>query len=42
MGWGHRHLRNIDCLTACTTCLVCFGSSVNRRKKRKRKRKEAY
>jgi hypothetical protein len=38
----HRHLRNIDCLMACTACLVCFSSSVNGRSKRKRKRKEAY
>jgi len=21
--WAHRHLSNIDCLTARTTCLVC-------------------
>jgi len=38
----HRHLRNIDCLTARTACLVCFISTVNSRSKRKRKRKEAY
>ncbi len=25
----HRHLSNIDCLTACTACLVCFISTVN-------------
>jgi hypothetical protein len=25
----HRHLSNIDCLMACTTCLVCFISTVN-------------
>ncbi len=37
---GHRHLSNIDCLTAHTACLVCFSSSVNGRSKRKRK--EAY
>jgi hypothetical protein len=39
---NHRHLRNIDCLTACTNCLVCFISTVNSHSKRKRKRKEAY
>jgi hypothetical protein len=39
---NHRHLRNIDCLTAHTTCLVCFISTVNFHSKRKRKRKEAY
>jgi hypothetical protein len=22
--WPHKHLSNIDCLTACTACLVCF------------------
>jgi len=26
---NHRHLSNIDCLMARTTCLVCFISSVN-------------
>ena len=31
----HRHLRNIDCLMACTACLVCFSSSVNGCSKRK-------
>jgi hypothetical protein len=35
----HRHLSNIDCLTARTACLVCFISTVNGRSK---KRKEAY
>ncbi len=30
----HRHQRNIDCLMACTTCLVCFISAVNSRSKR--------
>jgi hypothetical protein len=25
----HRHLSNIDCLMACTACLVCFISTVN-------------
>jgi hypothetical protein len=39
-GQNHRHLNNIDCLMACTACLVCFSSSVNGRSKRKRK--EAY
>ncbi len=36
----HRHLSNIDCLMACTACLVCFISTVNGRSKKKRK--EAY
>jgi hypothetical protein len=36
-GSNHRHLSNIDCLKARTTCLVCFISTVNGyRKKRKR------
>ncbi len=26
---NHRHLRNIDCLTVRTVCLVCFISTVN-------------
>ncbi len=26
---NHRHLSNIDCLAACTACLVCFISTVN-------------
>ncbi len=26
---NHRHLSNIDCLMACTACLVCFISTVN-------------
>jgi hypothetical protein len=28
MGGSHRHLNNIDCLTACTACLVSFFSTV--------------
>jgi hypothetical protein len=36
----HRHLRNIECLTAHTACLVCFMSTVNGRSKKERK--EAY
>ncbi len=34
----HRHLSNIDCLMACTTCLVCFISTVNGRSEKKNKR----
>ncbi len=34
---NHRHLRNIDSLTARTACLVWFSSTVNGRSKRKRK-----
>jgi hypothetical protein len=34
----HRHLRNIDCLTAHTACLVCFISTVNSRSKQRKKR----
>jgi hypothetical protein len=34
----HRHLRNIDCLTACTACPVCFISTVNGRSKKRKKR----
>jgi hypothetical protein len=43
-GFNHRHLRNIDCLTARTACLVSFISTVNgcSKRKRKRKRKQAY
>ncbi len=33
--------KNIDCLMACTACLVCFISSVNGRSNKKRK-EEAY
>jgi hypothetical protein len=33
----HRHLRNIDCLMACTACLVCFISTVHGRSKKERK-----
>jgi hypothetical protein len=36
----HRHLRNIECLTERTACLVCFISAVNSRSKKERK--EAY
>jgi hypothetical protein len=28
IGWHHRHLRKIDWLMACTTCLVCLISTV--------------
>jgi hypothetical protein len=31
----HRHLSNIDCLMAHTTCLVCFISTVNGRSKKR-------
>jgi hypothetical protein len=31
----HRHLSNIDCLIACTACLVCFISTVNGRNKKR-------
>ncbi len=34
----HRHLNNIDCLTACTACTVCFFSTVNGRNKKEKKR----
>jgi hypothetical protein len=30
----HRHLSNIECLTACTACPVCFISTVNGRRKK--------
>ena len=36
----HRHLSNIDCLTAHTACLVCFISTVNGGSNKKKKRKE--
>jgi hypothetical protein len=26
--YNHRHLSNIDCLMACTACLVCFIRTV--------------
>jgi len=26
---AHRHLSNVDCLTAHTSCRVCFISTVN-------------
>jgi hypothetical protein len=32
----HRHLSNLDCLTVCTTCLVCFISTVNGRSQKKK------
>jgi hypothetical protein len=32
----HRHLSNIDCLTAHTACLVCFISTVNGCSKKKK------
>ncbi len=37
--WTHKHLRNIDCLTACTPCLVCFIGTVNGRSKKKKEKK---
>jgi len=37
-GVNHRHLSNIDCLTAHMACLVCFISTVNGRSKKKRKK----
>ncbi len=35
----HRHLRNIDCLTACSAYLVCFISTVNGCSKKKKEKK---
>ncbi len=35
----HRHLKNIDCLTARTACLVCFISTVNGHSKKKKEKK---
>jgi hypothetical protein len=35
---NHRHLSNIDCLTARTTCLVCLISTVNGHSKKKEKK----
>ncbi len=32
----HRHLSNIDCLMAGTACLVCFISTVNDCRKKKK------
>ncbi len=32
----HRHLSNIDCLKARTTCLVCFISTVNGHRKKEK------
>jgi hypothetical protein len=32
----HRHLTNIDCLTATTACLVCFSSTLNGRSEKKK------
>jgi hypothetical protein len=34
-GTRHIHLNNIDCLTACTTCLVGFTSTVNGHSKKR-------
>jgi hypothetical protein len=34
----HRHTRIIDCLMACTACLVCFISTVNRNSKKEEKK----
>jgi hypothetical protein len=33
----HRHLSNIDCLMACTACLICFIRTVNGHSKKKEK-----
>jgi hypothetical protein len=38
-GANHRHLRNIDCLTARTTCLVMNVSFVSCRSRKKKKRR---
>jgi hypothetical protein len=38
IGVSHRHLSNIDCLTARTSCLVCFISTVNGNNKKKEKK----
>jgi hypothetical protein len=38
VGLLHRHLRNIDCLTARTACLVCFIGTVNGPSKKRKKR----
>jgi hypothetical protein len=35
--FDHRHLTNIDCLMARTTCLFCFISTVNGHYKKNRK-----
>ncbi len=35
---SHRHLSNIDCLTAHTPCLVCFFSTANGCNKKEKKR----
>ncbi len=35
---AYRHLSNIDCLMACTACLVCFISTVNVHTKKKKKK----
>ncbi len=35
---AHRHLSNIDCLTAHTICLVSFISTVNDHSKKKEKK----
>jgi hypothetical protein len=34
----HQHLRNIDCLTVHTACLVCLIGSVNGCSKKRKKR----
>jgi hypothetical protein len=38
--YNHRHLSNKNCLTARTTCLVCFISTVNGHSKKKRKKEK--
>jgi hypothetical protein len=38
--YEHRHLSNIDCLTADTACLVCFISTVHGHSKKKRKKEK--
>ncbi len=37
-GSKQRHLSNIDCLKVCTSCLVCFISTVNGHCKKKKKK----
>jgi hypothetical protein len=34
VGYLHRHLRIIDCLMACTACLVCFISTAKKEEKK--------
>ncbi len=39
---NHRHLSNIDCLTARTACLVCFISTVNGHSMKKGKKAKVW